>query len=102
MAMNKPIKIQKLNTDTEEWEDYYSAHAEVNKSSGKEYFNARTNITENTYNFKVRYISKFSNIVFDTTGYRIIYRNNVFNIINADDKQERHINITLVANCVTI
>ncbi len=102
MAMNKPIIIQKLNAETEEWQNYYSCFAEVNKSSGKEYFNAKTNITENTFNFKVRYIEKLSNIVFDTTGYRIIYKKNVFNIINADDKQERHINITLVANCITI
>ena len=58
MTMNKLIKIQKLNADTEEWENYYSCYAEVNKSSGNEYFNARTNITQNTYNFKVMYISK--------------------------------------------
>ena len=78
--VNKPIIIQKLNAETEEWKNYYSGFAEVNKSSGKEYFNAKTNITENTFNFKVRYIEKLSNIVFDTTGYRIIYKNNVFNI----------------------
>ena len=52
MAMNKPIIIQKLNAETEEWQNYYSCFAEVNKSSGKEYFNAKTNITENTFNFK--------------------------------------------------
>ena len=45
--------IQKLNADIEKWEDYYSCYAEVNKSSGNEYFNARTNITQNTYNVKV-------------------------------------------------
>ena len=102
MAINKFIKIQELNPETEEWADYYSGFAEVNKSSGKEYFNAKTNVTQNTFNFKVRYIKKLSNIVYNTSKYRIIYNNNIFNVINADDKQERHLKITIVAECVTI
>lgn len=102
MAMNKFIKIQKLNTETEEWQEYYSCFAEVNKASGKEYFNAKTNITQNTFNFKVRFIDKLSKIIFNTSEYRIVYQGNVFNIINVDDKQEKHLKITFVANCVTI
>ena len=27
MAMNKPIKIQKLDLETEEWKDYYKCYA---------------------------------------------------------------------------
>ena len=102
MAMNKKIKIQQLNVETEEWNDYYSCFAEVNKASGKEYFNAKTNVTQNTYNFKVRFIEKLSRIECNTSQYRIIYQNNIFEIINTDDKKEKHIKITLVANCVTI
>ena len=37
-VFNKLILIQKLNLDTEEWEDYFLTHGNVNKSSGKEYF----------------------------------------------------------------
>ena len=37
MAMNKLIKFQELNPETEEWSDYYSCYAEINKASGKEY-----------------------------------------------------------------
>jgi SPP1 family predicted phage head-tail adaptor len=102
MAMNKAIKIQKLNVDTEVWEDYYCCYAEVNKASGREYFNAKTNITENTFNFKIRYISKLEDTIFNTTQYRIIYKNNTFNIINVDDKQEKHLKLTFVAECVTV
>ena len=43
MAMNKLIKIQKLDPESEEWSDYYKCCAEINKSNGKEYFNAKTN-----------------------------------------------------------
>ena len=102
MAMNKQIKIQKLDTDTEEWEDYYTCYAEVNKASGKEYFNARTNVTENTYNFKVRYLSKLEDTIFNTSQYRILYKNKIFDLINVDDKQEKRLKLTFVANCVTI
>lgn len=102
MAMNKFIKIQKLNTDNEKWEDYYTCYAEVNKASGKEYFNARTNITQNTYNFKVMYIRKLEDTIFNTNQYRILYKNNIFDIKNVDDKQEKRIKLTFVAECVTI
>lgn len=102
MAMNKLIVFQKLDTETEEWSKYYSCLAEINKASGKEYFNARTNITENTYNFKVRNITKLQKIIFNTSEYRILYNGNIFNIKNVDDKQQKHIKLTFVADCVTI
>lgn len=103
MAINKLIKIQKLtDMENETWEDYYSCLAEINKASGKEYFNAKTNVTQNTYNFKVRYISKLQDIIFNTSQYRILYQNKEFDITNADDKQEKHIKITFVAECVTV
>ena len=93
MAINKPIKIQKLNVETEEWQDYYNCCAEVNKSSGSEYFNSKT---------KVRYLRKLEDTIFNSSQYRIIYKNNIFNIINIDDKQEKRLKITFVANCITI
>ena len=102
MAINKFIRIQKLDAETEKWNDFYKGYAEVNKSSGKEYFNAKTNITQNTFNFKVRYINKLQNVIFNTSQYRILYKNKVFNIINADDKQERHLKLTFVGECVTV
>lgn len=102
MAMNKFIKIEKLDPETEKWDEYYKCYAEVNKATGKEYFNAKTNITQNTFNFKVRYISKLEDTIFNTNKYRIIYKNNIFNIKNVDDKQEKRLKLTFVADCVTI
>ncbi len=102
MAINKQIKIQKLDPETEKWEDYYTCYAEINKSSGKEYFNARTNITQNTFNFRVRYISKLEDTIFNTNKYRIIYRNKEFDIKNVDDKLEKRLKLTYVAECITI
>ncbi len=102
MAINKQIKIQKLDVETEEWKDYYKGCAEVNKSSGREYFNAKTKITQNTYNFKVRYIRQLENIIFNTSQYRIIYKGKVFDIINVDDKWEQRIKLTFVGDCTSI
>lgn len=97
--MYKSIKIEKLNTETEEWEKYFSGYAEVNKASGREYFNAGTNITQNTFNFVTHYMNKLNDIRFNTSQYRIIYESKVFDIINVDDPKERHTKITLVGDC---
>ena len=102
MAMNKFIKIEKLDPETEKWDEYYKCYAEVNKATGKEYFNAKTNITQNTFNFKVRYIGKLEDTIFNTNQYRIIYKNNIFDIKNVDDKQEKRLKLIFVADCVTI
>ena len=88
---NKIIKFQKLDINTEKWEDYYISekfkeeknpyvHANINKASGKEYFNARTEISGSTFNFKVRYCEALKDLIFNTEIYRIIYENKVFNI----------------------
>lgn len=102
MAMNRLIEIQKLNLETEKWQSYYKCYAEVNKSSGREYFNAKTNITQNTFNFKVRYLRQLEETIFNSNQYRIVYKNNIFNIINVDDKKEKRLQITFVANCINV
>lgn len=100
--MRKHVIIEKMDIETEEWSKFFSGFAEINKSSGNEYFNARTEITKNTYNFKMPYIDKLKDIKFNTVQYRIVYDNNIFNIINVDDPKERHLKLTLVGKCNTI
>ena len=57
MAMNKFIKIEKLDPETEKWNKYYEGYAEVNKATGKEYFNAKFYETygETPSSFRKRY-----------------------------------------------
>ena len=62
---NKVIKIQKLDLTNETWTDYCIAHANINKASGKEYFNARTEISNSTFNFNIRYNPLLNEIVFN-------------------------------------
>lgn len=100
MVLNKKIIIQKLDIDTEKWSDYFTAHAEINKASGKEYFNAATNITSGTFNFKVRYCKALSELQYDTAGYRIVYDNHIFNIKNVDNYMLKNHDMTIVGELV--
>lgn len=106
---NKIIKFQKIDLKTEIWEDYYISedaqknknpwiHANINKSSGKEYFNARTEISGSTFNFKVRYCEALNDLMFNTEVYRIIFENKIFNVTNVDDYQLDHNELTIVGD----
>lgn len=108
---NKIIVIQKLNSDLETWEDFYltekaekdknpAIHARVNKASGKEYFNARVDITNNTFNFYIRWCKKLQDIIFDTASYRVIYLNRIFDIKNVDNYMLNNNELTIVGESV--
>lgn len=95
---NKIIKIQKLNLDTENWEEYYTTHANINKTSGKEYFNARTDISSSTFNFSVRYCKKLEDIMFNTEIYRVVFEKKCFDIKNVDDYMLKHKELVIVGD----
>lgn len=95
---NKIIKIQKLNLDTENWEEYYIAHANINKTSGKEYFNARTEISSSTFNFSVRYCKELEDIMFNTEIYRVVFEKKCFDIKNVDDYMLKHKELVIVGD----
>lgn len=100
MILNKKILIQKLDNQTDKWSDYFNTHAQINKSSGKEYFNASTNITSGTFNFKVRYCNALSELQYDTAGYRIVYDNQIFNIVNVDNFMLKNHDLTIVGELI--
>lgn len=93
---NKIIKIQVLNLDTENWEDYYTCHANVNKASGKEYFNARSEISSSTFNFSVRYCKELNDVMYNTDLYRVVYDMKCFDIKNVDNFMLKNHELTIV------
>ena len=95
-VFNKLVLIQKLNLDTEVWEDYFLTHAYVNKSSGKEYFNARVEISNSTFNFSIRYSEKLKDVMFNTEVYRVVYGSRIFDIKNADNFMMKNHELTIV------
>ena len=90
MIFDKPIIIQKLDTETERWNDLYRLHAHINKNTSKEYLNAGAERSSVTKTFVVRYFKNLQEIELNTTIYRIIYNNHAYNIIDYDDFQEQH------------
>ena len=90
-----PILIQNLNLDTEKYENYYSTHANINKVGGKEYTQASTNISNSTFNFKVRYCAKMEEVMFNTEIYRVVYKNRCYDIKNVDHYGENKAELTI-------
>ncbi len=103
MAKRKLIKIYKLNEETEKFEYYGTYHTlNINKSSGKEYFNARIEISTSTLNFELRYAESLKDIIYNTQLYQIEYDGIKFNIINADNFKEQDRKITLVGDSINV
>lgn len=96
MIFDKPIIIQKINEDSEKWEDLYNLHARVNKSNGSEYINAGANQSKSTRVFEVRYFKALEDIDDSRGLYRIVYRGRTYNITDYDDYLEQHKTIKLL------
>ena len=96
MTYDKPIVIQRLNEDSEAWEDLYTLHARVNKSSGSEYLNAGASQSRSTLVFETRYFKDLESIDDSRDLYRIVYRGRLFNITDYDDYQEQHKTVKLL------
>ena len=96
MVYDKPIIIQKINEDSEEWEDLFKLHARVNKSNGSEYLNAGANQSKSTRVFEVRYFKDLEDIDDNRGVYRIVYRGKTYNITDYDDYLEKHETIKLL------
>lgn len=96
MIYDKPIIIQKLNEDTEIWEDKYLVHARVNKSNGSEYLNAGANQSRSNRVFEVRYFRELEDIDNNRGLYRLVYRGKLYNITDYDDYLERHKTVKLL------
>lgn len=97
-SYNLPIQIQKLNLDTEKWEAYYSTHANINKTGGKEYVNASSNISSSTYNFKIRYCEKIKEVLFNTEMFRVVYDTRCYDIKNIDRYAESKSEVTIIGD----
>lgn len=99
-AYDKPISIQRINEDTEDWEDVYKLHAYINKASqNNEYQNAGAIQDKVAKTFEVRYFKALKDIEFNTQLYRIIYDGNPYNITDYDDFKEEHITVKLLGVC---
>lgn len=100
MILNQKIQIQKLNDDNDSYSNYYSCHAQVNKTGGNEYLIAGAVSTKNKFTFIVRYCEELKNLQFDTQTYRIVFNGVIFNILDADDFMQRHKTIKIIGESI--
>lgn len=67
------------------WTDFYSCAAYANNMSGEEYWAAAQTNSQTDMYFKVRYCSELKDL--NTEKYRIVFRNEIYNITFIDNIQ---------------
>lgn len=77
------------------WEDFKKAYAYVNGLSGREYWEAANVKQENTVEFIFRWKSFFDEM--NTKQFRILFRNEVYNINSIDNIQFRNQTVKIKA-----
>lgn len=98
MLFKIPIKIQKLDPETETWSDYLPRlHANINKAGvDSEYLNAGAEQAKSRKIFTVRYNPMLKELDGNTQLYRIVYDGRIYDIADYDDFEERHQNVKLL------
>lgn len=96
MVYNRPILIQKLNEDTEEWSDFLNLRSFVNKSKGSEYLSSGAIQSTQELVFQIRYCEPLKDIYLNTQLYRIIFENVIYDIIDYDDYMLKHRTVKLL------
>lgn len=104
-TMRERITIQKSRTGNDKngnhtllWEDYYSCAAYVNNLSGKEYWAAAQVNAQTDLYFIIRYCSEVSGL--DSEHFRIVFRDQIYNISFVDNVQYQNKTVKLRASLV--
>lgn len=95
IIQHKDVSTDEIGQQSERWEDYLICRAYVNNLSGKEFWEAAQQNAERTVVFVTRYCSKLSKI--NTTDYRIVFRENIYDIIFVDNVQYKNNTLKLKA-----
>lgn len=97
MRFDRPVTVQKMDEETEEWVDIYRLHARINKArADNEHFDAGAERSDRQLMFEVRYFKDLEKIAYNTQMYRIIYMGIPFNIVDYDDYMLMHRTVKLV------
>lgn len=92
------MTMDKDGNQRNEWTDYYSCWAYANNLSGREYWEAAQVNQESSLFFLVRYCEKLKDL--DSTRYRIMFRDEIYNLTFVDFMQYRNQTIKLRAEKV--
>lgn len=96
--LNVKITFQKNSVETDAignhkngWTDYYTCHATVSGESGTEKQTAGTTVENADLAFTIRWCRKAS--VIDTTGYRVVFNGELYDIVSADHMNHKRKNL---------
>lgn len=104
-TMRERITIQKSEAGNDKngnhtliWEDFYSCYAYVNNLSGNEYWAAAQVNAQTDLYFVIRYSSEVAGL--DSEHFRIVFRDQLYNISFVDNVQFKNKTIKLRASLV--
>lgn len=100
MVLNKKIKFIEQTTKPddegfriEEFSEKYSCWANVYNITNCEFNKGAAVATQVKCSFRVRYCKFTKDLIDNSTTYKIIYNNKLFNILGANDYKDQHIYI---------
>jgi SPP1 family predicted phage head-tail adaptor len=94
---DRPVSIQRINDDTEQWETVYTVHAAINKAKADdEYLNAGAIQAKKNLIFEVRYFAGLEDIGLNLQTYRLVYMGVPYNIGDYDDYMLQHKTVKLL------
>lgn len=93
---DKPITIQVMDLDTEQWEDSLHLHALVNKTGGGTSYEAGADQYHVSLIFKLRYCKALDDLRYSPQPFRVLYRGHTFKVTDYDDFMEQHKEVKLV------
>lgn len=97
----RPISIQRINDESELWEDVYKVHASVNKAQdNNEYLQAGAIQDKRRLVFEIRYFKDLEDVALNLSYYRIKFGDVIYNIVSYDDFQLRHQTVKLLGESV--
>ncbi len=90
MAIGDPVEIQKLDDDNE-LSTYMKTHAlKINKTRSSEFFEVGGEQVYAYITFFVRWHKLLSPIEFNMPDFRLLWHNQMFDIVGYDDYMEQH------------
>lgn len=100
---DNPITIQKINEETETWDDVYYVHAYINKHRvTNESLDAGAIQSKRFLTFEIRYFKALEDIAYNTQIYRVLYDDRPFDIVDYDDYMERHRTVRLIGESMNV
>jgi SPP1 family predicted phage head-tail adaptor len=94
---DRPVSIQRINDDTEQWETVFTVHASINKAkTDDEYLNAGAIQAKKNLIFEVRYFADLEDIGLNLQTYRLVYMGVPYNIGDYDDYMLQHKTVKLL------